>query len=175
MNKLLIKGLLHLPISQPEMVDYGFALAPGEEAFVGVSPEGMHSDEYITKIDMDKRGCYTPSERQLAFYHHYSLLNCYMECVSNYTAKVKSFHSRIVLGCRIKLSLCSTADASLSTCRETPPRPRSALPRSWNASRRLVPSSTRPPSTWIMTQRPTASACPPAPPLSFPSRYRRER
>ena len=70
------------------MVDYGFALAPGEEAFVGVSPEGMHSDEYVTKIPMEKRGCYTPSERQLAYYHHYSLLNCYMECVSNYTDEV---------------------------------------------------------------------------------------
>ena len=85
---LLIKGLLHLPISQPEMVDYGFALSPGEEAFVGISPEGMHSDEYVTKIPMDKRGCYTASERQLSFYHQYSLLNCYMECVSNYTSEV---------------------------------------------------------------------------------------
>ena len=88
--------MLHLPISQPEMVDYGFALAPGEEAFVGVSPEGMHSDEYVTTIPMDKRGCYTPSERQLAYYHHYSLLNCYMECVSNYTDQVLSYKFRNV-------------------------------------------------------------------------------
>ena len=38
---------------------------------------------------MDKRGCYATGERRLAFYHHYSLLNCYMECVSNYTGDVR--------------------------------------------------------------------------------------
>ena len=72
------------------MVDYGFSIAPGEEAFVGVSPEGIHSDADITAIDMDKRGCYASEERHLAFYSYYSLLNCYMECVSNYTAKVRA-------------------------------------------------------------------------------------
>ena len=85
-----MQGLLHLPISQPEMVDYGFSIAPGEEAFVGVSPEGIHSDNDITAIDMDKRGCYASGERRLAFYNHYSLLNCYMECVSNYTDEVSN-------------------------------------------------------------------------------------
>ena len=43
----------------------------------------------IKAISMDKRGCYATGERRLAFYHHYSLLNCYMECVSNYTDDVR--------------------------------------------------------------------------------------
>ena len=71
------------------MVDYGFSISPGEEAFVGVSPVGIHSDDDIKAISMDKRGCYATGERRLAFYHHYSLLNCYMECVSNYTDDVR--------------------------------------------------------------------------------------
>ena len=115
------------------MVDYGFALAPGEEAFIGVSPDGMHSDEYVTKIPMEKRGCYTASERQLAYYHHYSLLNCYMECVSNYTdhvcatlLKTQKYFSLIIYG----LNIFSIVGASRSTCHGTPPRPRSAPLRS---------------------------------------------
>ena len=29
------------------MVDYGFSISPGEEAFIGVSPMGIHSDDDI--------------------------------------------------------------------------------------------------------------------------------
>ena len=77
------------------MVDYGFSIAPGEEAFVGVSPVGIHSDDDIKAISMDKRGCYASGERHLAFYEYYSLLNCYMECVSNYTDDVSSMQIKL--------------------------------------------------------------------------------
>ena len=78
------------------MVDYGFAIPPGKEIFIGVSPEGITADNDIKAIPMEKRGCYATGERRLKFYHHYSLLNCYMECVSNYTDKVNTLQSGAV-------------------------------------------------------------------------------
>ena len=93
------------------MVDYGFSISPGEEAFIGVSPEGIISGEEIKNIDMDKRGCYATGERELAFYHHYSLLNCYMECVSNYTD--------LVLNLNYILGVCNRGGTRFSNNRKS--------------------------------------------------------
>ena len=37
------KGLLHVPISQPEMVEYGFALSPGTENFLDLNPKTIRA------------------------------------------------------------------------------------------------------------------------------------
>ena len=86
------------------MVDYGFSIPPGKEIFIGVSPEGITADDDIKAIPMEKRGCYATGERRLKFYHHYSLLNCYMECVSNYTDSVNTLQSGAVI-CRKVLQI----------------------------------------------------------------------
>ena len=36
------KGLLHVPVSQPEMVEYGFALSPGDATLVIMHVSGLH-------------------------------------------------------------------------------------------------------------------------------------
>ena len=37
------KGLLHVPISQPEMVEFGFALSPGTENFLDLNPKTIRA------------------------------------------------------------------------------------------------------------------------------------
>ncbi len=81
--------LLHTPISQPEMIEYGFAVSPGTEAFLAVTPEMIHADEAIHGISWEKRGCYLEYEKSLEYFKHYSFLNCFMECSSNFTYKVQ--------------------------------------------------------------------------------------
>ncbi len=81
--------LLHTPITMPEMIEYGFVLPPGSEAFYAVSPEIIHADENIYKFSIDKRGCFLEGEKELAYFKHYSFLNCFMECTSNFTFQVR--------------------------------------------------------------------------------------
>ena len=82
------KTLFHTPTSSPEMVDYGFALTPGTESFISISPEYIDTSEKIHHIETDIRQCYLEHERHLHYYQHYTYLNCFMECISNYTIKV---------------------------------------------------------------------------------------
>ena len=42
------KGLLHVPISQPEMVEYGFALSPGTENFLDLNPKTIRAGGSLT-------------------------------------------------------------------------------------------------------------------------------
>jgi len=79
------KGLLHVPISQPEMVEYGFALSPGTENFLDLNPKTIRADDSLHKILPTIRQCFLSDERWLRFYEHYSLLNCMTECQANYT------------------------------------------------------------------------------------------
>ena len=41
------KGLLHVPISQPEMVEYGFALSPGTENFLDLNPKTIRAGGFL--------------------------------------------------------------------------------------------------------------------------------
>eukprot|EP00095_Tigriopus_kingsejongensis_P004645 snap_masked-scaffold29_size597861-processed-gene-1.10 protein:Tk04645 transcript:snap_masked-scaffold29_size597861-processed-gene-1.10-mRNA-1 annotation:"pickpocket protein 28 isoform x1" len=79
------KALLHTPVTLPEMIEYGFAITPGTETFLAVSPKLIHADENIHGISYLKRQCYLTGEKDLSFFRHYTFLNCYMECVANYT------------------------------------------------------------------------------------------
>ena len=72
------------------MVEHGFAISPGTESFFSVSPNVIHADEAIHGIHKDKRRCYLKDERELLFFRHYSVINCFLECVANYTFKVSS-------------------------------------------------------------------------------------
>ena len=79
------KALMHAPITLPEMVEYGFAIEPGTETFFAVDPTAIHADEDIYDVNYHKRQCYLADEKPLAYFRHYSFLNCFMECTSNYT------------------------------------------------------------------------------------------
>jgi len=80
--------MLHTPVSIPDMVEHGFAISPGSEAFFAVKPAYIHADAAIHTIGYEKRGCYIDGERKLAFYKHYTFINCYMECAANFTFQV---------------------------------------------------------------------------------------
>ena len=72
----------------PEMVEYGFAVHPGTETFLSVTPTNIIADENIHSLSKDKRQCYLKEEKHLAFFKHYTFLNCFMECSANYTFQV---------------------------------------------------------------------------------------
>ena len=72
------------------MIQNGFAISPGTEAFLAVTPAMIHAEEEIHGISYEKRGCYLDEEKELAYFKHYSFLNCFMECSSNFTAEVGS-------------------------------------------------------------------------------------
>ncbi|XP_059083484.1 pickpocket protein 28-like [Tigriopus californicus] len=81
------KALLHTPATLPEMIEYGFAFEPGSETFLAVTPEMIHAEEQIHGISYIKRQCYLKGERRLKYLNHYTFLNCFMECASNFTFK----------------------------------------------------------------------------------------
>ena len=79
---------MHSPVTLPEMVEYGFAVPPGTEGFYSVTPQMMRSNEDIYPINVDKRQCYLEGEKPLEYFHHYTFLNCFMECAANFTFQV---------------------------------------------------------------------------------------
>ena len=79
---------MHQPIEVPELVEFGFALEPGTEAFIAVDPKVIHADDAIHKFSTEKRQCYLEGERELEYFRHYSFLNCFLECATNYTYNV---------------------------------------------------------------------------------------
>ncbi len=85
----------------PEMIEYGFALSPGTEVFNSVSPKVIMADKSIHSLPMEKRGCYLSGERKLTYFKHYTFLNCFMECASNFSYLVSTlfwllnYHQRL--------------------------------------------------------------------------------
>ena len=113
-----------MPMTMPELLEFGFGIHPGMETFVSVMPEMTHALETIHKFSYHTRQCYLNDDRDLFFFKNYTFLNCFQECVSNYTQKVG--YEVKSLTCR-KLQhdfvfMFSTADASPSTCPAIPTR-----------------------------------------------------
>ena len=82
------KALMHPATEIPELVEFGFALQPGTESFVAVDPEMIQADDAIHKFSTVKRQCYLEDEKELLYFKHYSFLNCFLECSTNYTFQV---------------------------------------------------------------------------------------
>ena len=82
------KTLLHMPMTMPELLEYGFGVYPGMETYISVVPEMVVADEAIHKFDYLQRQCYLNEDRNLKFFKDYTFLNCFMECASNYTFNV---------------------------------------------------------------------------------------
>ena len=79
------KTLLHMPMAMPELLEFGFGVHPGMETFVDIIPEMTHSLDTIHKFDYHMRQCYINSDKELYFFKNYTFLNCFQECVANYT------------------------------------------------------------------------------------------
>ena len=86
-----------MPSTNPELVEYGFAISPGTENFMTIRADVLHSDENIEKISYIQRGCYMDGEKDLRFYRQYAYLNCFMECSSNHTFDVRYTGKQIKL------------------------------------------------------------------------------
>ena len=82
------KTLLHMPMTMPELLEYGFALSPGSENFISVTPEVIAAEQSIHKFDYHIRQCYLNEDKDLHFFKNYTFLNCFQECASNYTKEV---------------------------------------------------------------------------------------
>ena len=84
------KILLHMPMTMPELLEYGFAVSPGTENFIAVNPEKIAAENTIHKFDYHLRQCYLNEDKELHFFKNYTFLNCFQECASNYTKQVNS-------------------------------------------------------------------------------------
>ena len=82
------KTLLHMPMTMPELLEYGFAVRPGSETFISVVPEAISAEASINKFDYHLRQCFLNEERDLHFFKNYTFLNCFQECAANYTKEV---------------------------------------------------------------------------------------
>ena len=107
---------MHTPISMPEMIENGFAISPGTETFLAVTPEMIHADEAIHGISYEKRGCYLEDEKSLSYFRHYSFLNCFLECSSNFTADVSKIHFKdsVFLFFSLDMRMCGLLHAQRS-------------------------------------------------------------
>ncbi|XP_023335166.1 uncharacterized protein LOC111706507 [Eurytemora carolleeae] len=74
------QGLLHGPITQPDMLNYGFGLAGGTENFYSLTPKVIHADPAVRETNPQTKNCYLQEEKYLKFYSFYSLNNYLMEC-----------------------------------------------------------------------------------------------
>ena len=93
-----------MPSTNPELVEFGFAIQPGTESFMALKAEVLHSLSSIQKIPYEKRACYMQGEKNLRYYNNYAYLNCYMECSANHTFHV-SLYFTIFLTFRIWLKI----------------------------------------------------------------------
>ncbi|XP_035735127.1 pickpocket protein 28-like [Vespa mandarinia] len=82
------KMLLHSPVETPKIADFGFAVAPGKEVRVIVSPRISTASKSIISIPQRKRKCFFTSERKLRYYRTYTQRNCILECEANFTQKM---------------------------------------------------------------------------------------
>ena len=88
-----------MPMTMPELLEFGFGIHPGMETFVSVMPEMTHALESIHKFSYHTRQCYLNDDRELFFFKNYTFLNCFQECVSNYTQQVGDHsHMTFALG-----------------------------------------------------------------------------
>ncbi|XP_078032975.1 pickpocket protein 28 [Augochlora pura] len=81
------KMLLHNPVETPKIAEYAFAITPGEETRIIVTPRISTASQSIISIPLRKRKCFFISERKLRYYRTYTQRNCVLECEANYTQK----------------------------------------------------------------------------------------
>lgn len=68
----------------PQMTEYFFVPAKGQ-TYMAIEPHLMDTSEALRDYNPEKRHCFFPSERRLAYFATYSQDNCNLECLANYT------------------------------------------------------------------------------------------
>ncbi|XP_076296006.1 pickpocket protein 28 [Lasioglossum baleicum] len=82
------KMLLHNPVETPKIAEYAFAITPGEETRIIVTPRISTASKTIISVPQRKRKCFFTSERKLRYYRTYTQRNCVLECEANFTQKM---------------------------------------------------------------------------------------
>ncbi|KAK0183188.1 hypothetical protein PV327_001254 [Microctonus hyperodae] len=82
------KMLLHNPVETPKIADFGFALSPGKETRIVITPRIYSASWSILGISRKKRKCFFTTERRLKYYRTYTQRNCLLECEANFTQKI---------------------------------------------------------------------------------------
>ncbi|XP_076229162.1 pickpocket protein 28 isoform X2 [Nomia melanderi] len=82
------KMLLHNPVETPKIAEYAFAITPGEETRILVTPQISTAMKTIINVPQKKRKCFFTSERKLLYYRTYTQRNCILECEANFTQKI---------------------------------------------------------------------------------------
>ncbi|XP_074108181.1 pickpocket protein 28 [Cotesia typhae] len=82
------KLLLHNPVETPKMTDFGFAISPGEETRIVITPRINTASLSILGIPSKKRKCFFNTERKLKYYRTYTQRNCLLECEANFTQQI---------------------------------------------------------------------------------------
>ncbi|XP_039442675.1 pickpocket protein 28-like [Culex pipiens pallens] len=77
--------MLHMPVEYPELNLRSFRMPLEQEVVVSVIPEVVKTSPEVRSYTPERRQCYYSKERYLRFFRMYSLENCQMECLTNYT------------------------------------------------------------------------------------------
>lgn len=76
---------VHPPHEGPQMYKRYFYVPLQQTVLLSVDPHLMKMVREVRQHDLSERQCYLDGERQLRFYRQYTVHNCRMECLSNFT------------------------------------------------------------------------------------------
>lgn len=82
------KMLLHSPIETPKIADFGFAVSPGIETHIIISPKISAASWSTLSLPRNKRKCFFTTERKLHYYRTYTQRNCLLECEAIFTQQI---------------------------------------------------------------------------------------
>lgn len=75
----------HVPNERPQMHKRYFYMPLEQTLLLTVDPILMKTDNRVLAYDLSVRQCYKNDERKLRFYREYTIHNCRLECLSNFT------------------------------------------------------------------------------------------
>ncbi|XP_072397815.1 pickpocket protein 28-like [Diabrotica undecimpunctata] len=79
------KVLLHLPSRLPLLSQGYFRVPDNEVVIAGVTPYMITTSSTLKNYDVAKRNCYFSYEKELHFFKIYTVRNCKVECLTNFT------------------------------------------------------------------------------------------
>ncbi|XP_050514249.1 pickpocket protein 28-like [Diabrotica virgifera virgifera] len=86
--KLGLQGynvLLHIPSRLPLLSQGYFRVPDNEDVIAGVTPSMITTSNTLKNYDVAKRNCYFSYEKDLYFFKIYTVRNCKVECLTNFT------------------------------------------------------------------------------------------
>lgn len=77
------KILVHYLPTYPDVGERGFLVSPGFEMHCGINPQSSYNSPIFDNLEVNERKCYLQSENILKYYSHYSMSNCFVECLTD--------------------------------------------------------------------------------------------